>query len=148
MILAAMDRARRWTIGQILHSPALRPLLLRRDARMLTRTTLGVLVAFAGTLVMPGLLFVLGPVLFGVVHVASDVRSLVQRVGVPRRVSALMYGGCAALLVLRALEMSAPDRLPFARLEVAIAGVWMAAAAASAGGARRWTAGILLALTA
>jgi hypothetical protein len=131
-----LDDARRWTIDKVVRTPAVRPFAVRRDARMLARTTLGVLVAFAATLVAPGLLFVLGPIVFGVAHVASDVRYLVRR---PRAPAALMYGGCVAILALRAGEMAAPGALPFARLEIALAGAWITAAAFHA--RRAWLVG-------
>jgi hypothetical protein len=131
MILDAMDTARRWTIAQIVKRPVVRPFATRRDARMLARTTLGISFAFLTTLFAPGLVFVIGPILFGVAHVASDVRYLIRRPGVPSGVAALMYGGCAALLALRAAEMAAPDLLPYARLEIALAGAWICAAACS-----------------
>jgi hypothetical protein len=136
-LLDAMDTARRWTIAQIVRRPAVRPLATRRDVRMLARTTLGIAIAFAATLVAPGFLFVLGPVLFGVAHVASDVRYLVRRPAVPARIAGLMYGGCAMLLALRALEMAAPELLDYPRVEIALAGAWIAVAGASARGAGR-----------
>jgi hypothetical protein len=127
-----MDTARRWTIAHVVRTPIMRPLATNRDARMLARTTLGVLFAFAATLFAPGALFVLGPVVFGVAHVAGDLRYLVRRPGLPAPVTALMYGGCATLLALRALEMSIPDLLPYARVELVLAGTWIVAAAAAA----------------
>ena len=126
-----MDTARRWTLARIVRAPIARPLAANRDARMLARTTLGILAAFAGTLFVPGLLFVLGPVVFGVAHVAADVRYLVRRPRMPAHVAALMYAGCAVLLAIRALEMALPEVLPYAELEIAAASVWILAAAAS-----------------
>jgi hypothetical protein len=123
-----MDAARRWTIAQIVRWPAVRPFAARRDLRMFARATFGIVLAFAATLFAPGLLFVLGPIIFGVAHVASDVRYLVRRPGGP---APLMYGGCAAILALRACEMARPDLLPYARLEIVLAGTWIAAAACS-----------------
>jgi hypothetical protein len=123
-----LDLARRWTIAQIVRWPAARPFAAKRDLRMLARTTFGIVFAFAATLVAPGLLFVLGPIVLGVAHVASDVRYLVRR---PASPTVLMYGGCAAILALRACEMARPDLLPYARLEIALAGAWIMAAACS-----------------
>jgi hypothetical protein len=101
----------------------------RRDARVLARSVIGIALAFVGSIVIPGALFVLSPVVLGVAHVGADIRYLVLRQGVARRAAALLYGGCAALLALRAAEMMAPGALPYARVELGAAAAWVTSAA-------------------
>src|SRR5262249_43084161 len=119
--LATMDAARRWALACVVRLPLLRPLATSREARMLARATCGTALAFTATLFAPGLLFVLGPVLFGVPHVAADIRYLVRRPKMPGGVAVFMYTGCAVFLALRALELAMPELLPFARIELALA---------------------------
>src|SRR6185369_16272338 len=73
--------------------------------------------------------------LFGVAHVASDVRYLVLRRALPRWWVTALVAGCLALFVLRGLEATFPGRWPFAATEVglgwgwALGGVWAGVAA-------------------
>ena len=78
------------------------------------------ILAFVITCVAPGLLFVLGPALLGVLHVASDVRYLVLRRDLPRRWVITVAAGCLALLAVRLLEVAGVQRLPFATVEIGL----------------------------
>ena len=98
--------------------------MTRRDQRIRALALLGVSLALALTLLAPGLLFVVGPALFGVAHVASDVRYLVLRRDLPRRWVMALGAGCLALFALRALEATFPERWPYAATEVGLGWAW------------------------
>ncbi len=156
--LAPFDRMRRALLVGLSRSPLAGPIVTQRDQRVRAQALLGVSLAFALTLLAPGVLFIVGPALFGVAHVASDVRYLVLRRELPRWWVVALVAGCLALFASRALEATFPGRWPFAATEVglgwswALCGVWAAAAASpSSGSIRRGllvTPAILLALVA
>lgn len=82
-LLAPADRLR----GSLLRAvgPALRPWLVSRERRIALGGALLMLVAFAGTLGLPLWYLALGPIIWGIPHVLSDVRYLVVRPGHHRR---------------------------------------------------------------
>jgi hypothetical protein len=99
----------------------------------MVQSALGVVVTFALSLACPGVLYVVGPALFGVAHVAADARYLVLRRALPRWWVTALGAGCAALLALRAFELAFPDALPFAATELALgAALTLAGAVAGA----------------
>jgi len=77
-------------------------------------------VAFALTVSCPGVPFVLGPALFGVLHVAADYRYLMARRSLPRALFIGILASSACLLLLRGLEAAVPAGLLFPRIEVGI----------------------------
>jgi hypothetical protein len=133
--VAPLDRVRRALLVGLSRSSLAGPLVTRRDQRIRAQALLGVGLAFALTLLAPGVLFVAGPALFGVAHVASDVRYLVLRRELPRWWVTLLVAGCLALFASRGLEAIWPERWPFAATEVglgwtwALGGAWAAVAA-------------------
>jgi hypothetical protein len=135
--LAPLDRLRRQVLLGLVRVPAVGPLLARRDARLLLHSVAGVSVTCVLTLLFPGVLYVVGPALFGVAHVAADARYLVLRRELPRWWVTTLAAGCAALLALRALELAFPSALPFATTELALgAALTLAGCAAGAVAAR------------
>jgi hypothetical protein len=122
--VAPLDRLRRHALLALVRAPALRPLLARRDARLLVHAVASVSITFGLTLLCPGVLFLAGPALFGVAHVAADARYLVLRRALPRWWMTVLATGCATLLALRALEAAFPSRWPFAAIEVAAGWTW------------------------
>jgi hypothetical protein len=156
--VAPLDRVRRALLVALSRSSLAGPLVTRRDQRVRAHALIGVGLAFALTLLAPGVLFVVGPALFGVAHVASDVRYLVLRRDLPRWWVAALGAGCLALFGLRGLEMTFPARWPFAATEVGFGWAWAlcgvcagVAASPSSGSIRRGllvTPAILLALCA
>ena len=96
------------------------------ETRVPLLATLSVTFALVLAVFAPGVLFVLGPVLFGVPHVASDVRYLVIRQGRTAPWMAMVALGCSALLALRLAEMSTARAFPFALAEVSIGWAWVA----------------------
>jgi hypothetical protein len=137
--VAPLDRLRRRVLLGLVGAPALGALLARRDRRLMVHSVASVAVAFALAVLCPGVLFIAGPALFGVAHVAADARYLVLRRSLPRWWAAVVGAGCAALFALRALESAAPGAWPFAATEVAVGWTWAFAGVAAArdGGAGR-----------
>jgi hypothetical protein len=132
--VAPADHLRRLLLRLLLGSRPIAFVLTRKDRRLATATTLHAAVAFALAVYFPVLLFVLGPISFGALHVAADVRHLVLR----RRLAAWwqtsVLAGCAALLGLHALEHLGVLQ-PSPRLESMLVMSW-AAAGALAGATR------------
>jgi hypothetical protein len=141
-----LDRVRRALLVGLSRSAIARPIVTRRDQRIRVQALVGVAVVFALTLLAPGVLFVVGPALFGVAHVASDVRYLVLRRDLPRRWTAALGVGCAALFALRGLEATFPGRWPFAATEVGLGWSWAFAGVLAAVAASRSPAAIRRAL--
>src|SRR5205814_4891113 len=112
------------------------------ESRAVVVASAGVVLAFIFTSLVPGVLFVLGPALFGVLHLGSDVRYLLLRPGVPRRWLLAVTFASVALIAWRLLEMVFPKTLPFTHAEVGfgwawvLAGAWIGASAAA--DVRRW----------
>lgn len=115
-----------WVRGSLLRSlvrlPLLRDWLTVRDRRIALVAAVGIGLSFLLTLVVPAALYAIGPIVLGVPHVASDVRYLVVRRGLPRWLSVAVLGGCGSLFAVRLLELYAPGDLWPARLELGIAG--------------------------
>jgi hypothetical protein len=127
---APLDRARRSTFRWAAQFPTLRALLYRRDRRIALQATLGVVLAFAMTTIAPVATMAVSPIVFGVPHLASDVRYLVLRQQLPRWWVRALVAGCAALFALRLtglLELASLQRLQ--SLEMASATLWIAGAA-------------------
>jgi hypothetical protein len=122
--IAPFDRVRRALLLGLSRSAIARPLVTQRDQRIRLQALVGVGLAFALTLLAPGVLFVAGPALFGVAHVASDLRYLALRRELPRRWVLALIAGCLALFVLRGLEAVFPGRWPFAATEVGLGWTW------------------------
>ena len=118
-MLAPLDGARRSLLQRLVRWDVARPIVISRDRRICAQALVGVTASFALTLGAPGLLFMLGPALFGVAHVASDVRYLVLRRSLPRWWVRTLTAGCVGLFALRGVEATFPGRLPFAATEVA-----------------------------
>jgi len=127
-LAAPLDSARRGALSAVMRRRALASVVRRRDVRMPWLATAQVLALLAVTLVRPVWLFVLGPVVLGVPHLASDVRYLVLRGGVAREVVAVACVAGAGVAALRVLELAHHAVGESARLEIALGGAWIAAA--------------------
>jgi hypothetical protein len=122
-------------------------LVTRRDRRIATLASVNVTLAFVLALYFPVLLFVLGPILLGVAHVAADIRYLVLRRKLAPWWQNAVWLGCATLIGVRAVEELRLLRNA-ALVETSVAAAFVAtaiAAGVSAGGAR-WRALLALAL--
>jgi hypothetical protein len=128
-LLGPFDGARRRLWGETLRVGWLAPWLVRRDRRLAAQSTIGAAALFALTLAAPGALYVLGPALFGVAHVASDVRYLVLRRDVPRGWARLALFASAALVAARAAPLAGLGFSALPRFEVLLGAGWALAGA-------------------
>ncbi len=71
--------------------------LVRREERVLLYALFGLAVAFAMTCASPVVLYAVGPIVLGTVHLVSDVRYLVARPALHRRVALAVLGGAPLL---------------------------------------------------
>ena len=133
-----LDRVRRALLVGLSRSAIVGPIVTRRDRRIGVQASVAVACVLAATLLAPGVLFAVGPALFGVAHLAADVRYLALRRDLPRHWMRALGAGCVALFMLRGLEVSFPGRWPFAATEVGLGWAWalsgvLAAVAAARG---------------
>ncbi|HEX3344787.1 MAG TPA: hypothetical protein VHS09_09455, partial [Polyangiaceae bacterium] len=136
-LAAPLDVARRGALSAVTRSRGLTLAVGRRDTRVPLLAAAQIALLLALTAARPVWLFVVGPVLLGVPHLASDVRYLVLRQRVARPVVVL---GCVATAVILGLHVLplAHVRLPGATgLEVATGGAWIALALAAGARERR-----------
>ena len=112
--------ARNWLLGALV-----RVKRLRLSALCLAHAVL----ALGLVLLCPALLLVLGPLLLGVPHVASDVRYLVLRYPTPAAWRLLVLSLCGALFALRLVETAFLENEWFAHAELALVVAWVLAAA-------------------
>jgi hypothetical protein len=101
----------------------------RRDRRVAAQAACGVLFTFLLVMFAPAMMLAVGPIVFGVPHVASDVRYLVLRRGVSRPAIALTLTFAALVTAVRGLGLLVPDALPWAGVEMALLCAWVGSAA-------------------
>jgi MFS family permease len=145
-LLAPPDAVRRWVFVEAQRFPPLGTLLARRDPRLLAQSCLGASFALLLTMTVPGIPYVLGPALFGVPHVAAELRLLVLRRDLPRSLLATMAVGATLLFLLRFAEAAWPVLGFGGRVEVGLG--WSLGLAGALFGAfvsRRWARGTLVA---
>jgi hypothetical protein len=118
--LHPLDLVRQELLRAFVQVPALRPLVSRRDPRVLVGLSVHGLVALALTLYCPSLLLVLTPIVLGVPHIAADVRYLLIRPQLPRGWVWCTLLFSAGMLTLRAAAPAAPTQL-----EHALGGTWL-----------------------
>src|SRR5579872_757197 len=93
---APLDRARRSTFRWAAQVPLLRTVLYSRERRIAVQATVGVAFAFLMAVAAPVAMMAVSPAVFGVPHLASDVRYLVLRQELPRWWLRALVAGCAA----------------------------------------------------
>jgi hypothetical protein len=137
LAVVPLDAARRTTLRLATRSALLTRLFARRDSRIACLASLQITLLFALALYAPVALFFVGPVLFGVVHLAADVRYLVVRRAPPR---ALLLASAAFALAITAVEVGLRLRLVHARsadpIEVGLGLGWIGFAFALSAGER------------
>lgn len=119
-LLEPLDSLRRVTLAALLGVPGLGAALRQRDTRVALQSCVGITVAFSLALAWPGGLLVLGPLCFGVLHVAADVRYLIVRRGAPARVVTAVLALSAALFSLRVAALLGAPHAPLTTAEVAV----------------------------
>lgn len=95
-LFAAADRLRRAALT--FFAPLGRALLVDRDRRVAFLGTISIALAFLGSATFPLWMIALGPLLWGVPHILSDIRYLIARQGYHKRPAVLLaiVGGAAA----------------------------------------------------
>ena len=145
--LGPVDTLRGAVLRRVGASRRLRVWLASRDWRIAALLFAAVLLASLFATVAPVVVYLVSPILLGIPHVASDVRYLVLRAGLSRRLVIALLGWCAALVALRVAELGGLSFAAGGRAELALAAAGVVAATiATAGSARR--AGAVIALTA
>lgn len=114
-----------------------RAFVVNKEARIAGLSIGHTTLALLATLLCPSLLLVLGPVLLGVPHVASDIRYLVLRPTLTRGFGAWVALFSALLIGVRLVELGDLGNPAFARFEIALVTVWVLGALACARG--RWS---------
>jgi hypothetical protein len=104
-------------------------LVARRDRRVAAQAACGVLVTFLLVMFAPAVMLAVGPIVFGVPHVASDVRYLVLRRGVSRPAIVLTLVFAALVTAVRGLGLLLPGALPWAGVEMTLLCAWVGSAA-------------------
>lgn len=125
----ALDRARRGVYRLALTIRPLAYVLRQRSRRIEARACFAIVLAFALSVVAPAWMLALGPLLFGVPHVASEVRYLIVRRRLSRGLLAAVIVGCVTISGLRLVGRVYDDRLFFARAEILVGALWIAGGA-------------------
>jgi hypothetical protein len=120
-----LDVVRRTTMRVLTRSSLVTRILGRRDSRVAALAAVQLTVLFALSVAAPVAMFFLGPVVFGVAHLAADARYLVVRQNVPRGLLAISVVASLAIVVLRALHVPRVDAC-----EIGIGTIWILAALA------------------
>lgn len=124
-------------LGWSSHQKGLRALVVNKEARIAGLSLGHASVALLATLLCPSLLLVLGPVLLGVPHVASDIRYLVLRPNLARGFGTWVAVCSLMLIGVRVVELGFLGNPAFARVEIVIVLAWVLGALASLHG--RWS---------
>jgi hypothetical protein len=146
-VAAPLDVARRGLLSTVTRSRGLTLVVARRDTRVPVLATVQITLLLAVTATRPLWLFLFGPLVLGVPHLASDVRYLLVRRSVARSVVILAAVASALIVALRALPLAHVLVPHAARLEVLTGAIWIAAAVV-AGARERRSAWPLLAMPA
>ena len=136
-LAAPLDAARRGALSAVTRSRGLTLAVGRRDTRVPLLATAQIALLLALTVTRPLWLFVVGPILLGVPHLASDVRYLVLRQSVARPVIVLACAATLVMLALRGLPLAhvvVPDA---ARIEVIAGAAWVVLAIGAGARERR-----------
>jgi hypothetical protein len=146
-----LDGVRRVLLRTAWSWPVLGRAMRSVEIRVPLLASMSVSIALLATCFAPGVLFVLGPALLGVPHVASDVRYLVLRQPRPIYWTATVALGAAVLISVRIAEMMHQNGgLAFALVEVATGWAWIGMAAWmgawSGASPRRWRRASLVTL--
>jgi hypothetical protein len=123
--VAPLDGARREILSRLVKVPGASKIVLQRDRRIALFVSAHAVVACLLTATFPMLLFVLGPVLLGVAHVAADVRYLVLRRKLPAWWKNAVFVGCALLVGVRVLDEVGVGGTSLLRVELAMACAWI-----------------------
>jgi len=116
--LVPLDRLRAAWFRALRATGLLEAVFARRERRLTALVMLHAPLALLLAIYFPVHLFILAPLVLGVPHLAADVRYLLLRRDLPRSVTLVLLSGCASLLALGLMPLSARAA---ARAELAIA---------------------------
>jgi len=134
--LRPLDELRRLALRALwMDWPLARALAARRSVRVPALLTVHALAALALSVLAPSFLLAVGPLVFGVPHLASDVRHLLVRRDGSRWWLWASAGFALALIALRALAEAGVRRVPLP-FEHALAAAWVLLGAAGGAAAR------------
>jgi hypothetical protein len=120
------DLVRGPTLRFLTRSGFLKNILSRRDTRVAALGTVQVLLLFGITLRWPVALYFLGPVVFGVVHLAADVRYLVFRVTPPRLLLLASVALAVGLTAVRlCVGLNVASITLGARIDIILGAIWV-----------------------
>ncbi|MEO8874678.1 MAG: hypothetical protein ABI461_03745, partial [Polyangiaceae bacterium] len=128
---APLDGLRQAALAAITRSRSLTRVVARRDARVPFIATAQIALLLAVTVTRPLWLFVLGPIVLGIPHLASDVRYLILRQRIAREVLFVASAAVALFLGLRVLDLFHAAPAHSAALEIGAATAWIAVAIGS-----------------
>ena len=131
----ALDVVRKRLLAFAFTQPALAFVLQRRARRIEARVAFTIVLALALSIFAPAFMLAVGPIVFGVPHVASEVRYLVVRRGLDRRWLVAIVAMCACVAALRVAGQATDEPL-FTRIEV-LGGVAFVLGGAALGGNMR-----------
>jgi hypothetical protein len=147
--LRPLDELRRLGLRVLAARPLGRTLARRRSLRVPLLMVVHALAAFALALLAPCFLLAVAPLVFGVPHLASDVRHLLLRRASPRWWLGICGAFAAMLLAMRALAELSPGLAPPLAAEQGVSAAWVllgalggaaVGAAGREGRARAWGA--------
>jgi hypothetical protein len=124
-----LDFVRGSTLRFLARSSLLKDLLSRRDNRIAALGTVQVLLLFVMTVRWPVALYFLGPLVFGVVHLAADVRYLAIRLAPPRPLLVASVGLAVAMTMVRLFTGLGVATLTIgSQLDTVLGAVWIGVA--------------------
>ena len=144
-VTAPLDEARQAALAAATKSRTLTRIIARKGTRVPFIATLQILALFAVTAVRPLWLFVLGPILLGIPHLASDARYLLIRQRVAREIIFVSIAATLVFTGIQALELFHAAPAHWTGLEIATATAWIGAAIV-AGARERKNRALLFAL--
>lgn len=115
-----LDRAREGLLRRLSRSPRLFSWIRERDARVTLRALVAVGFALLLACFAPALALAIGPLVFGVPHVAASVRYLVLRRSLDKPLLAGLLGLSLTLIALRVWALGAHEPSLPIRLEMAL----------------------------
>ena len=125
-----LDRVRTSALAWSARTRGLRTFVVNKQARIAGLSIGQATLALLATLLCPSLLLVLGPLLLGVPHVASDIRYLVLRPTLARGFG-VWVAVCSLLLVgVRVVELGYLGNPAFAAVEIVLVVIWLLGALA------------------
>ena len=123
--LRPLDELRRLALRALgVDWPVARALAARRSVRVPALLTVHALAALALSVLAPSFLLAVGPLVFGVPHLAADVRHLLVRRASPRWWLWASAGFALALIAVRAVAEAGVRRVPLS-LEHGLAAAWV-----------------------